>query len=611
MVALKVDERNYVALSVDTPAMAVGVLEATATGRALMDTNYFDNTTTVSGKFTAGSVPLDRLEETVIQADGGQAFTGDQSHGGNKITSLAAGTASTDAVNLQQLNDSVSGLQVKDSVRCATQANLTGTGLAYANTGGTSARGQITWTATNGPTTIDGVTLANGDRILVKEEAGGLGGAANGIWVRTGQDVWDRAEDFDEDAEVTANAFTFVNEGTASADKGYTLTNDGTIIIGGASGTVLTWAVFTTASAANLAGVLAIGNVTGGTDLSLSSGDELISVAEMILRPTTSLDIFPGGETALTPDAVTVVNTPGHGVTIVGGLGGDTVGASQAGKGGSLSRVGGQGGANTTSGGGGTPGDTGDGGDSTQTGGKGGTGGGNGAATGGTGGTAGSTGGAGADVGIGDGNAGNGGIAQLIGGAGGLENSAANTSGGDVNIRGGAGGTGGTGTGLDGNVNIGTSDTNNTNIGNVTDHKEVAIKADSSATGLITFQSQGAGSAVPMQEAGDTEGLVLNAAFAGDSIIAAINENRIAAAAAGNTGNKNEVITTVNQTTDAALGDTLANAPLVVGDVQLKINGLEAINGVHFTVSGSTITWLGTVFELKSTDTLRAFYTSA
>jgi hypothetical protein len=54
-------------------------------------------------------------------------------------------------------------------------------------------------------------------RILVKDHTNP---AANGIYVVTtvgtgATGVWDRATDFDDDAEVTANAFTFVEEGAA------------------------------------------------------------------------------------------------------------------------------------------------------------------------------------------------------------------------------------------------------------------------------------------------------------------------------------------------------------------------------------------------------------
>jgi phage-related tail fiber protein len=108
------------------------------------------------------------------------------------------------------------------------------------------------------PNTIDGVTLAANDRVLLKDQSAG---AQNGIWVvstlGTGANgVWDRATDFDQDIEVTSSAFTFVSEGTVNADSGWVLTTDGVITIGGASGTALSWAQFSGA-----------GQVVAGTGL--------------------------------------------------------------------------------------------------------------------------------------------------------------------------------------------------------------------------------------------------------------------------------------------------------------------------------------------------------
>jgi hypothetical protein len=151
-----------------------------------------------------------------------------------------------DAVSKKYVDDSLAsavtasstGLDVKQSVRAATTASV-GT---YTATTGAKARGQIT----AAPSTIDGVTLVAGNRILVKNHTTG---AANGIYVvstlgtgATG--VWDRATDFDDDAEVTANAFAFVEEGTLQSDTAWVVSTNDTIIIGGASGTAITWAQF-------------------------------------------------------------------------------------------------------------------------------------------------------------------------------------------------------------------------------------------------------------------------------------------------------------------------------------------------------------------------------
>jgi len=150
-------------------------------------------------------------------------------------------TADAEVATKSYVDAVAQGLDTKESVVFASTADLSGT---YSSTGGASARGQFTAMS---DVPIDGVTLTQGDRLLLKDQTGS--GAENGIWVITtlgtgGNGVWDRATDFDEDSEVTSAAFVFVEEGTANGNTGWTLTTNDPIIIGGASGTVLVWAQF-------------------------------------------------------------------------------------------------------------------------------------------------------------------------------------------------------------------------------------------------------------------------------------------------------------------------------------------------------------------------------
>lgn len=194
---------------------------------------------------------------------------------GFKLTGVTAGTAPGDAVNRSQLDAVSAGLDVKQSVRAASTANVA---VTYAATGGTSARGQIT----AAPNALDGVTLAANDRILLKDQTTG---AQNGIWIVTtvgtgANGVWDRATDFDADTEVTAGAFTFVEEGTTNGDNGWVLTTNNPITIGGASGTALVWAQFNGAgTVVGGAGLTKTGNtldVIGGTGITV--GADLVSI---------------------------------------------------------------------------------------------------------------------------------------------------------------------------------------------------------------------------------------------------------------------------------------------------------------------------------------------
>jgi hypothetical protein len=158
------------------------------------------------------------------------------------------------------ISSSSTGLDVKQSVRLATTVSV-GT---YNATGGAKSRGQLT-AVTN---SVDGFAVLAGNRILVKDHTNP---AANGIYVVTtvgtgATGVWDRATDFDDDAEVTANAFTFVEEGAARADTAWVVTTNDAIIVGGASGTAIVWMQFAssvTVTLENITGNLSVAK--GGT----------------------------------------------------------------------------------------------------------------------------------------------------------------------------------------------------------------------------------------------------------------------------------------------------------------------------------------------------------
>lgn len=80
----------------------------------------------------------------------------------------------------------------------------------------------------SGTQTIDGIALAVGDRVLVKNQASA---AANGIYVVSGG-AWTRAVDADASLEVTPGMLVPVEQGTANADSVWQLVTDAPITLG-------------------------------------------------------------------------------------------------------------------------------------------------------------------------------------------------------------------------------------------------------------------------------------------------------------------------------------------------------------------------------------------
>jgi hypothetical protein len=145
-----------------------------------------------------------------LQRDGSVALTGNLNANSNTIQNLAAPVNDNDAARKVDVDRAVSGLDVKESVRVATTANVD---LS---------------TELEAGDVIDGVTLVAGDRILVKNQTSA---EENGIYEASASGAASRSSDADEDAEVTANLFCFVEEGTVNADTGWVLTTDDPIVV--------------------------------------------------------------------------------------------------------------------------------------------------------------------------------------------------------------------------------------------------------------------------------------------------------------------------------------------------------------------------------------------
>lgn len=172
------------------------------------------------------------------------------------LTSVAVTQDPTSALQLatKQYVDAVAeGLHIHESCAAATPATLasiTGGTVTYNN--GTAGVG-ATLTLSVALTVLDGYTLLNGNRVLVKNEATQ---ANNGIYTwATGGTVLTRATDFDTAAEMASGDFTFVSYGTLYASTGWVQTDQVTVV--GTS--PVTWIQFSGAGA-----------YTAGTGLTLT-----------------------------------------------------------------------------------------------------------------------------------------------------------------------------------------------------------------------------------------------------------------------------------------------------------------------------------------------------
>ena len=222
-------------ITLGTTTIALGASDTILGGLTELQVDNINvNGNEISSTNTNGNISLNPNGSGVIDVNN------------SRISNITDPTQAQDAATKAYVDAVKQSLDIKDSVRVATTANIT---IA---------------TDLNVGDTIDGITLADGDRVLVKDQTTG---SENGIYVAGSSPV--RSADANASDEVTSGMFVFVEEGTANADNGFVLTTDGTITL---DTTALTFVQFSGA------GQIVAGDALSKTGNTLNVNDDNITL---------------------------------------------------------------------------------------------------------------------------------------------------------------------------------------------------------------------------------------------------------------------------------------------------------------------------------------------
>jgi hypothetical protein len=225
-------------------------------------------------------------------------------------------SADLDVANKSYVDAARQGLDVKDSVRLATNDVLP----AYSYDAG------VITGASAGVLLVDGVQPSNGERILVKNETG-PNAPYNGIYDVTdygngGPFVLTRSIDANTNVKVTPGMFTFVEGGNTWSDSGWILTNDTIPIILGISD--LTFVQFSSAGS----------TIAGNGLVKTGNAIDAVGTADRITVNPDSIDIastYVGQTSITTLGTITTGVWNGTDVAVAdGGTGASTAGDARS-----------------------------------------------------------------------------------------------------------------------------------------------------------------------------------------------------------------------------------------------------------------------------------------
>jgi hypothetical protein len=248
-------ELNYVDV---TPGTLTASKALVADGSSVIDT-LKTNALHLSGTLVSSTATELNLLDGITAIDTDLSTTA-----GTHTTLVSALAAKT------YIDNTRSGLEVKDSVVVATTANIT----------------------LSGTQTIDGIAVTAGQRVLVKDQTTA---SQNGIYVVSAS-AWSRSTDADTAVELNSGCFFFVEKGTVNADNGFVMSQDTTITFGT---TAITFSQFSGA-----------GQITAGSGLAKSGDTLLVNTGTGITVTSDNIVI----DTAWTGQAaITTVGTIGTG----------------------------------------------------------------------------------------------------------------------------------------------------------------------------------------------------------------------------------------------------------------------------------------------------------